>query len=124
MYSFSHDRFGKDAVEALVNNITHPDYHGNLLVIMAGYEDKMEELFQHNPGLRSRYDKKRLLFPSWTADMATNATIKKIEKDGLSITKEAQELLSVLYRDLVQLPDWGSARDVYENIGMVSSFLT
>ena len=49
--------------------------------------------------------------------MATSATIKKIETtDGLTLTAEAKELLPVLYKQLADLPDWGSARDVYRLI--------
>lgn len=45
-----------------------------------------------------------------------------MDKDGLSITDEAKESLPILFRTLSSLPDWGSARDVYETIytGMYS----
>lgn len=48
--------------------------------------------------------------------MATRATIKQIERDGLTLTPGAKELLPVLYGQLSSLPDWGSAREVYRNI--------
>ena len=106
--------FGANALQALMENITAPDFKGNLVVILAGYADKMEDLFAINPGFRSRFDKRRLEFPAWTADMATDAIIKKIDKDGLNITLEAQEMLPILFRQLSSLPDWVSARDVVQ----------
>ena len=39
-----------------------------------------------------------------------------MDKDGLSITDEAKETLPILFTTLASLPDWGSARDVYETI--------
>ena len=39
-----------------------------------------------------------------------------MDKDGLTIEDEAKEILPILFRSLASLPDWGSARDVYETI--------
>ena len=63
--------FGQQALQTLMENITAPEFKGNLLVILAGYADKLDALFDVNPGFRSRFDKKRLEFPSWTPEMAT-----------------------------------------------------
>eukprot|EP01038_Epipyxis_sp_PR26KG_P004361 gene4361-6169_t len=108
--------FGGEAIQALLDNITMPEFRGNLIIILAGYHDHIEELFTANAGFRSRFDKRRLDFPEWTSTMATRATIKKIERDGLSLSLEATEILPVLYSQLSSLPDWGSARDVYRTI--------
>jgi SpoVK/Ycf46/Vps4 family AAA+-type ATPase len=111
-----HGSYGAEAIQALIDNITLPEFRGNLIIILGGYQDDVEQLFESNAGFRSRFDKRRIEFPSWTAQMATNATIKQIAKDGLSITAEAQELLPHMYEQLSSLPEWGSARDVYRNI--------
>ena len=111
-----HGSYGAEAIQALVDNITLPEFRGNLIIILGGYHDSIEQLFESNAGFRSRFDKRRIEFPSWTAEMAAKATIKQIAKDGLSITAEAQELLPHMYQQLVSLPEWGSARDVYRNI--------
>lgn len=111
-----HGSYGAEAIQALIDNITLPEFRGNLIIILGGYHDSIEELFDSNPGFRARFDKRRVEFPSWTAEMAANATLKQIEKDGLSVTVEARELLPHMYEQLASLPDWGSARDVYRNI--------
>jgi len=108
--------YGGNALQALLDNVTTPEFRGNIIVILAGYAEHVEELFGVNPGFRSRFDKKRLEFPEWSADMAARATIKEVEKNGLGLSSEAKELLPVLYKQLSDLPDWGSARDVYRLI--------
>ena len=112
-----HGSYGSEAIQALLDNITLPEFRGNLIVILAGYADHVEKLFESNAGFRSRFDKRRLDFPEWSPSMATRATIRKIEQiDGIALTAEAKEWLPKMYRKLADLPDWGSARDVFRNI--------
>lgn len=47
---------------------------------------------------------------------ATQALVNEIERDNKSITAEAIALLSQYFDKLVTMSDWGSAREVYENI--------
>jgi SpoVK/Ycf46/Vps4 family AAA+-type ATPase/thiol-disulfide isomerase/thioredoxin len=119
-YSMLPDRstFSNEVIQALLTNITTEEFSGNLLVIMAGYETEMNNLFKkcNNPGFQSRFDKRRVNFPSWTASQATDVTLKLIEKSNKKITPSAQELLLELYGQLSRLPNWASARDVTENI--------
>ena len=76
-----HGSYGAEAIQALIDNITMPEFKGRLIVILGGYKAQVEELFKANPGFQSRFDKIRVEFPEWTAEMASNATIKgTIEK--------------------------------------------
>ena len=109
--------FGAEAIQAFIDNVTLPEFLGNIIIIFAGYQDDVEQLFGVNPGFRSRFDKRRLVFPSWTAQMAARATVKAAERDhGYGVTDEGKEVLLDLYRQLSELPDWGSAREVYKVI--------
>lgn len=56
--------FGKEVVDTLVDEMTK--HNENLVVILAGYPNEMEQLLGSNPGLRSRF-KKFFLFPDYTA---------------------------------------------------------
>ncbi|MFC5181678.1 AAA family ATPase [Actinomadura harenae] len=59
------DRFGDEAVQALLKRAE--DDRGNLVVILAGYEDRMDAFLDSNPGLASRFAT-RVHFPSYGPD--------------------------------------------------------
>jgi len=73
--------FGREAIDTLTGSITSADFKGNLLVIMAGYEPQMDALMANaNPGFTSRFNKKRIVFPAWSAMQAGDAVVAEIEK--------------------------------------------
>ncbi|RFU37389.1 AAA family ATPase [Actinomadura logoneensis] len=59
------DRFGDEAVQTLLKRAE--DDRDNLVVILAGYEDRMSAFLDSNPGLASRFGT-RVHFPSYSAD--------------------------------------------------------
>jgi len=57
--------FGKEAIDTLVEEMTK---HGeNLVVVLAGYPNEMDNLLESNPGLKSRF-KKFFYFPDYNVD--------------------------------------------------------
>ena len=54
--------FGKEAINTLVQEMTI--HNENLVVILAGYANEMDQLLDSNPGLRSRF-KKFIHFPDY-----------------------------------------------------------
>ena len=108
--------FASDAVQTLLDNITKPEFKGNLVIILAGYEKDLDLLFTVNAGLSSRFDKHRISFPSWTAAQARDATVAAVHRDNKTLTAEATEAVYQSFLELESLPSWASARDVYESV--------
>lgn len=106
--------YGEEAILALLDNMTKDEFKGNLLVILAGYENHIEDIFKENIGLRTRFDKMRIRFTAWTAQNALDCTIRLVIEDNKTMTDEAGALLLKMYELMTALPDWASAREVRE----------
>ncbi len=64
------NHFGKDIMQALLDNVTSEEFKGKIVIILGGYQEHVEELFEINPGFQSRFDKMRVVFTDWTGDMS------------------------------------------------------
>ena len=49
--------FGKDIIQALLDNVTSEEFKGKIVIILGGYKEHVDEIFTINPGLQSRFDK-------------------------------------------------------------------
>ncbi|EXK38587.1 hypothetical protein FOMG_06152 [Fusarium oxysporum f. sp. melonis 26406] len=114
-YRLIGDSFHKEAIGELVDVMTKPRYAHNMVVILAGYSDEMEELLMLNPGLRSRFPTV-LEFPQ----MAPEECLKLLEKllsnlnISLSISTTGEHKAAVLdvLKQLIDSKGWASGRDV------------
>jgi len=82
--------FGKEVIDTLVDEMTK--HNENLVVVLAGYPDQMDELLASNPGLRSRF-KKFFFFPDYSAEELLAIMVSYAESFQYDLTAEAQELL-------------------------------
>jgi SpoVK/Ycf46/Vps4 family AAA+-type ATPase len=57
--------YGKEVIDTLVDEMTK--HNENLVIVLAGYPNEMNQLLESNPGLRSRF-KKFFLFPDYSTD--------------------------------------------------------
>lgn len=55
LFSSTTNDFGREAIDTIVDEMTK--HNENLVVILAGYPQEMDQLLQSNPGLRSRFKK-------------------------------------------------------------------
>ncbi len=90
--------FGYEAVDTLIKAME--DHRDDLIVIVAGYPDKMEEFLQSNPGLQSRFNK-YINFDDYSPEELLDIFNKLCEKNGYKPTENAvekvEQMLSFLH---------------------------
>lgn len=111
-YSLVDDRngsFGDEAINTIVQEMEN--HRGDVVVIFAGYPDKMEGLLQKNPGLRSRI---AYHVPFNDYDTAALCEIAKLiaKQKGLTFTDEACNKLTGLFDAARNESDFGNGRYV------------
>ena len=85
--------FGQEAVDTLLKAME--DNRDDLIVIVAGYTDLMEEFLQSNPGLKSRFNK-FINFEDFSNEELLDIINKQAIAKDYMINKEAQDYLKVL----------------------------
>ena len=103
--------YGKEAIETLLKLME--DNRDDLVVIVAGYTDLMEQFLDSNPGLRSRFNKK-FIFPDYTADELMQIFERMCEQNNYKLTDEAKEKATVHFEMTVTTKgsNFGNAREV------------
>ena len=105
------DSFGHEAVEILLKRME--DYRGELIVVVAGYPDRMQAFLKSNPGLQSRFDR-RLEFEDYSPEQLLKIAENMLEDSDLKVTAGAMKKLSAyfqyLYKNKSQV--FGNARAV------------
>ncbi len=103
--------FGTEAVNTLLKAME--DHRDDLIVIVAGYPDLMQDFLDSNPGLRSRFNKK-ILFEDYTADELMDIFSGICGKSSCEITEEAADCVREFFRKRCEakLPGFANGRDV------------
>lgn len=111
-YSLVDDRdgsFGDEAINTIVQEMEN--HRSDVVVIFAGYPDKMENFLQKNPGLRSR-----IAFHVPFADYNSTELCRIAEmigkKNGMKIEKDALEKLEKVFDIARADEDFGNGRYV------------
>lgn len=80
--------FGQEAVDTLLKAME--DHRDNLVVIVAGYPDLMEEFLNSNPGLRSRFNK-FIFFDDYNPDELFEILLGMAKKQDYELSEKAKE---------------------------------
>ena len=83
-------------VDTLVDEMTK--HNENLVVVLAGYPNEMDQLLESNPGLRSRF-KKFFLFPDYSAEELLAIIESYVESFQYNLTDQAKSLLKQSMND-------------------------
>jgi len=91
------DRFGNEAVQALLKRAE--DNRDGLVIILAGYEQQMEDFLTSNPGLASRFGT-RVRFPSYETSELLRIADYHAQLRGDQFDDEARALLRVRFDEV------------------------
>ena len=119
----SENDFGREAIETLLKAME--DHRENLVVIVAGYKEPMEDFLSSNPGLESRFNR-YLLFEDYTPGELTEIFLGLCKKGGYQLSPQAKEPLSRYIENLYAVRDenFGNGRDIrnlFENLVIAHS---
>jgi len=103
--------FGREAIETLLKLME--DNRDDLVVIAAGYRDRMEAFIESNPGLRSRFTR-FIDFPDYTAEELTTIFLQLAEEEGYKLDDGVDDLIRKKMDEayLMRTPTFGNGRMV------------
>jgi AAA+ superfamily predicted ATPase len=112
------DSYGDEAIEVLIKQME--DHRDDLIVIVAGYTDKMDEFLSSNPGLHSRFNK-YLKFQDYSPAELAAIFERFASKEDMHLSPEAREKLLSVFQSAYNTRDntFGNgryARNLYEQI--------
>jgi stage V sporulation protein K len=93
----SDDTYGPEAVNTIVKFME--DNRDDFVVIVAGYEEKMTEFINSNPGLHSRFNK-YIGFKDYTPEELLEIYLLQIQKVQLTIEEAAKKKVYKLFKKL------------------------
>ncbi len=103
--------FGKEAIATLVKRME--DNRDRLVVILAGYEDEMQQFIESNPGLRSRFNR-YIHFEDYTAEELEQIFLSMLQRYDYVLQDEGEQALRRHFEQCVanKGKDFGNARYV------------
>ena len=105
------DSYGKEAIETILKAME--DHRGELVVIVAGYDDLMHQFIDANPGLRSRFNK-YFHFPDYSGADLLRIFRRFCASNGYTLAEDAAEPLQNKLNEMYENREehFGNARAV------------
>jgi len=101
--------YGQEAIEILLQVMEN--HRDDLVVILAGYADRMDTFFQSNPGMRSRIAH-HLAFPDYDADELMQISRQMLAEQSYRFSPEAAEAFERYLGLRLAQPHFANARSV------------
>ena len=102
--------YGQEAVDTLLKAME--DHREDLVVIVAGYTELMEQFVHSNPGLESRFNR-FMHFPDYTVEEMIAIFKMRCGKSGYTLAEDAEgKLKEILEEESREIESFGNARGV------------
>lgn len=101
--------FGQEAIDTLVKLMD--DNRSRLVVVLAGYENDMDEFIKSNEGLKSRF-RNIISFPDYTPQELLQIAKNTYDEKGYTISEETEKILLTIFESAVKIPGFGNGRFV------------
>ena len=111
-YSLVEDKaglYGDEAINTIVQEMEN--HRDDVIVIFAGYPDKMEEFLQRNPGLRSRIAY-HVPFDDYNVDELCSIADLIAKNKGMILADDAKDKLREIFGIALKESDFGNGRYV------------
>nr|AKE98830.1 CbbX [Bangia fuscopurpurea] len=110
LYKADNERdYGSEAIEILLQVMENQ--RNDLVVIFAGYKDRMEKFYESNPGLSSRVAN-HVDFPDYTSEELLQIAKMMIEEQQYCFTEEADKTLLEYTERRMRQPYFANARSI------------
>ncbi len=101
--------YGQETIEILLQVMENQ--RDDLVVILAGYKDRMERFFRSNPGMRSRIAH-HIDFPDYTAKELLRIAELMLDEQHYRFSSPAQEAFRSYLDRRMAMPNFANARSV------------
>ena len=101
--------YGAEAIEILLQVMENQ--RDDLVIIFAGYKDRMDKFYESNPGLASRITN-HVHFPDYEPDELRQIGVNMIEEQQYMLTPEAEDALMEYIKVRMEKPLFANARSV------------
>ncbi|HEY5197266.1 MAG TPA: AAA family ATPase [Solirubrobacteraceae bacterium] len=101
--------YGAEAIEVLLTAMENE--RDTLVVVLAGYHDRMEQFFRSNPGMGSRVAH-HIDFPNYTRDELMDIARLMLKQASYTMTPDAEEALSNYIELRMKRPRFSNARSI------------
>jgi len=108
--------YGQEAIEMLLQAMEAQ--REDLVVILAGYQDRMDTFFQYNPGFRSRVAH-HISFPDYSVDELIAIAAQMLEKQNYTLDAHAPPALREYLELRMKQPHFANARSVRNAIDRI-----
>lgn len=101
--------YGSEAIETLLQVMENQ--RDDIVVILAGYKDRMERFFENNPGMHSRIAH-HMDFPDYSGEELLEISKLMLEEQQYRFSPEAEETFKEYIELRMKRPNFSNARSV------------